>query len=239
VAKISVFRAKRLVTTRMAMSAQNLTALRPLLVRRFEKQLRRLHDAIAETDLDGRYWMWGGLLLGWAREGAILPHDCVDADFAVADEDFGHLMSAVPSIMKAGFRCDRRFMNNEGDITEVTFIRYGSRFEFFRMFPAGERLKYFMYSKTWSDATELEAYLPAQRRVPFSFIGRTWLKHEDHARELESIYGSWQIPDPGWSYLDGPDIEVRREWHMTDFDWRYRGPEPVRTTGPAVLQRGQ
>jgi hypothetical protein len=186
----------------------------------FASDLRTLHDVLERTGLEGHYWMWAGLILGWAREGSILPHDSLDADFAVADYDFHRLVSAVPAIVAAGFTCDRRFVNNDGEVTELTFRRHGARFDFFKMFSAADRFRYFLYSLKWNRSIELEATIPRQPTVPFSFIGRTWLKHEDHELELRSIYGSWEIPDPSWSYLDGLAIERRRISRHASFDWR-------------------
>lgn len=215
--RMTLFRAWRQMEIRLAESVHRVPAMRAFLVRRFAADLRRLHDAIEQTGLDGHYWVWGGLLLGWAREGAILPHDCLDADFGVRDEDFHYLADAVPAIIKAGFRCDRRFINNEGYITELTFIRHGARFDFFRLFPEAGRLRYFLYSLAKN--IELEALVPDQGIVPFSFIGRTWLRHEDHEAELRTMYGSWEVPDPSWSYMEAPCIEARRTWQQQTFDW--------------------
>ena len=170
----------RLIEVRLAFYARRIPGLKPRLVELFAADLRDLHDALERTDLRGHYWVWSGLLLGWAREGAILPHDSLDADFAVTDDDFHRLAAAVPEIAKAGFRCDRRFVNNEGRLTEVSFMRHGARFEFFRMFPEGGRLRYFMFDSVAGENIELEASVPEQATVPFSFLGRTWLKHEDH-----------------------------------------------------------
>lgn len=123
-------------------------------------------------------------------------------------------------IAKAGFQCDRRFLNNNGEVTEVTFMRHGARFEFFRMFPCDGRLRYFTYGSENGQPIELQSSLPGQLTVPFDFIGRTWLKHEDHELELRSMYGSWEIPVPSWSYLDNCDIETRSLWLRRDCCWR-------------------
>jgi hypothetical protein len=218
--KITVFRARRLAITRLAESLSRFEFLRPWLMRRFVANLQRLNDALRHTELDGHYWVWSGLLLGWARDGAVLAHDCLDADFAVADHDFQRLVNAVPAIMRAGFRCDRRFVNTAGQVTELTFLRQGARFEFFRMFPADGRLRYYMYSIKLKGITQVEAFVPEQETVPFSFLGRTWLKPKDHDLELRTVYGSWKVPDPSWSYLDTLDLEARRPSPYPHFDWR-------------------
>jgi hypothetical protein len=230
--KMPARQARNLAEARIAAAARRITVLRPRLVERFAADLRELHDALERTGLCGHYWVWSGLLLGWAREGAILPHDSLDADFGVDDRDFFRLVNAVPAIVRAGFKRDRRFISNNGDITELTFLRHGASFDFFRMFPDGDRMRYFMYSAEGEDgAVEVESSIPAQPVVPFSFLGRTWLKHADHERELREMYGSWEIPDPGWSYLEGPHIEARRRWQHPDFHWR--GGSAALTDGPA------
>jgi hypothetical protein len=219
--KLTVFRLRHLMVTRLASSLSHIRVLRPWLMQRFVADLQVLNDALRHTELDGSYWVWSGLLLGWARDGAVLPHDCLDADFAVADRDFHRLADAVPAIVRAGFRCDRRFINSAGQVTELTFMRHGARFEFFRMFPAaGRRLRYYMYSIKLDGITEMEAFVPEQETVPFSFLDRTWLKPKDHQLELRSVYGSWEVPDPSWSYLDTLDVDARRPSPYSNFDWR-------------------
>lgn len=217
--KVTAFRMRRMAASRIAHQAGRVPALRPRLIGHFTANLQRLHDTLAGTELSGRYWVWSGLLLGWAREGAILAHDCQDADFAVNDTDFHLLAKSVPALQRAGFRCDRCFVNNRGVVTELTFTRGGAKFDFFRMFPELGNLRYFMYSIRWRGILEVEACLPEQAKVPFSFIGRTWLKQEDHERELQAVYGSWRVPDPGWSYLNQPDIVARRPSRHRHFDW--------------------
>ena len=219
-ARLTVFRIRHLMITRSAESLSRIKALQPWLMRRFVADLRDLNDALKHTELDGHYWVWSGLLLGWARDGAVLPHDCLDADFAVADQDFQRLVAAVPAIVRAGFRCDRRFVNSDGQVTELTFLRHGARFEFFRMFPADGRLRYYMYDIKLKEITQVEAFVPEQETAPFSFLGRTWLKPKDHALELRSVYGSWEVPDPSWSYLDTLDLTARRVSPYPHFDWR-------------------
>lgn len=220
--KISAFRLRRLAVGRFAETTARVPALRRKWLDQYTANLRDLNDAIAPTELQGHYWVWGGLLLGWAREGAILPHDCFDADFGVLDADFDRLVAAVPAILAAGFKCDRRFINSSGMVTELTFTRRGSRFEFFRMFPEAGRLRYFLYSLKLTEVAEIEAALPEQPLEPFSFLGKEWRKHADHALELRTTYGNWEVPDPNWSYIDGDDIEARRVsvFSHSDFDWR-------------------
>ncbi len=186
----------------------------------FVKDLRRLHDVIQTTELADRFWVFGGMLLGWARERGVLAHDNRDADFAIRSADLPRLYSAVPSLARAGFHPRFRFSNHLGDVTELTFGRRGAQFEFFVLRPAGNMLRYFMYGYGPEGPVEMEVETYDQPLVPFDVVNRTWLKPEDHERELSLTYGNWSVPDQGWSLLDQPNIVQRRPWLNTDYDWR-------------------
>jgi hypothetical protein len=178
-----------------------------------------LNDVLATTDLAGRYWVFSGLLLGWAREGGILAHDSRDADFGLRRDDLQSLYDAVPVLARAGFRRLFRHVNHEGVVTELTFMRRGAQFEFFCMDPRDGMLVYFMYGYGPSGPTELEAEAPDQPLVPFEFVGRTWLKPADHDLELTVTYGPWREPDPMFSYLDQPNVVRTRPWRARSYDW--------------------
>jgi hypothetical protein len=185
----------------------------------FPRDLRRLHGVLDGTDLAGRYWVWSGLLLGWARERRLLPHDNRDADFAVAAEDLPLFLRAVPQLEKAGYRRLFRYTNNAGRVTEYSFIRHGAKFEFFVMEPFGSSWRYHLYGDTPSGAVEMEAYLPRQGLAPFGFLRRTWLKSEDHDAELTAMYGDWRTPVVDWCFLDELTVVATRRWKATDYRW--------------------
>jgi hypothetical protein len=186
----------------------------------FVQDLRRLNDTLRATDLSYRYWVFGGMLLGWARERGVLGHDNRDADFAIRSIDLPKLYAAIPALGRAGFRPLFRYSNHAGDVTELTFTRRGAEFEFFVMCPVGNTLRYFMYGRSPDGPVEVEVETQDQPLVPFDVVGRTWLKPEDHERELSLTYGDWRVPNVGWSYLDQPNIVDRRPWLNANHDWR-------------------
>src|SRR5689334_979466 len=98
---------------------------------RFEDDLRLFNDVLAASPLADRYWVWGGLLLGWAREGRVMPHDIGDADFCYDAVDDQLLDRTEPMLVAAGFKRWYFFRNNAGELTERVFVRNGSKFEFF------------------------------------------------------------------------------------------------------------
>jgi hypothetical protein len=190
-----------------------------LFARRFIRNLRQLHDVLAETEISGRYWMWAGMLLGWAREGALIAHDR-DADFAILPEDLPRLINAMPALRRAGFKPLLECHNNEGNVTELTLRCHLAKFEFFIFEPVDDMLRYFVYGWLPNNLVELEGRIPAQKLVPFEFLGRTWLRHDDFERELTWMYGDWHTPIKDWDYLsDDLAIVSRQVWTNTDTSW--------------------
>ncbi len=187
--------------------------------RHFIPDLRQLHDTLGDTGFSERYWIWAGMLLGWAREGSLLAHDR-DADFALLPVDLPGLMRAVPALRQAGFKPLHQFRNNKGQVTELTFRRHSARFEFFVFEPVDGMLRYNVYGWPPDHLVEVEARVPDQELVPFEFLGRTWLRHADYERELECMYGDWRTPQRKWDYLEDDRATVsRRPWVNPDTSW--------------------
>ncbi len=195
----------------------------PVQRRLFVANLRRLHDALRGTPIDGRYWVWGGLLIGWAREGRPLAHDLHDVDFAYLDEDHDRFLDSVRALTTAGFGPYRRFSSADGRYVEHVFRRDGVRFEFFRLARRADRWRYSVFTGHPAVPSELIAEIPAQPRVPFVFLGRQWLKVADHDLELRSIYGDWRTPRTDWIYTE--DHAVVERVALAGFPLEWRWPE--------------
>ncbi len=186
--------------------------------RRFVTDLQRLNDVLAETELAGRYWVWAGLLLGWARDGAPLAHDR-DADFGVFEHDVPLLLEATASLRNAGFLPILRFINNDGQPTEFTYRCHGAKFEFFVFFPEAGGRRYYAYGGPSYRKVQLAAVLPAQELLPFELVNRTWLRPKDFESELTAIYGPWQVPDKNWDYLNDRAVVQREAWRARQTWW--------------------
>jgi hypothetical protein len=184
--------------------------------------LRLLNDTLASTAMAGRYWMFAGLVLGWAREGKLLSHDCKDADFAYLGDDEELLQSAFPILAEAGFQPMFRFPSVDGPATEYCLEREGLRFDFFRLELDGDRLRYFNYGYAgpdWTQPSANECVIPAQPLEEIRYLGRTWLKARDHDAELTALYGDWRTPDKGWDYMKAPSVVAQRPWDDSDHRW--------------------
>jgi len=180
--------------------------------------LRRLADALRGTPLEGRYWIVGGLLLGWAREGRPLDSDLDDADFAYLDEDHERFLAAVPALVRAGFRPRHRFTSHDGRHVEHRFRRDGVQYDFFRLAPVGDRFRYSLFV-LGAEPLELIAEVPLQPRVPFRFVGRDWLKVADHDLALRTIYGDWRSDDPKWAFTNDRAIVERVPLRSVEIRW--------------------
>jgi hypothetical protein len=178
----------------------------------FERDMRLLNDTLAGSTLDGRYWVWGGLLLGWAREGRVLPHE-IDADLAFSADDQEHFGMAEPRLIAAGFRPWFNFRNRSGHLTERVFVRHGFKFEFFCMDNLGEdRHEYHVYGPGRLGPVELVGHLPRQELEPFDFLGRTWMKPRDHELLLRTCYGDWRTPNTNWCMFDELSLVEGHAW---------------------------
>lgn len=190
-----------------------------MFAKRFVPDLQLLHDVLERSEMSGRYWVWAGMLLGWAREGDLLAHDR-DADFAMLPEDLPRLLSAVPALERAGFKPLMQFRNNAGRVTEVTLRKHGAKFEFFVFEPDGDYFTYYAFGGISGQPLEIEARVRRQPLVPFEFIGRTWLRPEDFESELECMYGNWRVPQTDWDYMTEDQAVVsRRPWTNPDTSW--------------------
>ncbi|HEY1520553.1 MAG TPA: hypothetical protein VGF91_29275 [Solirubrobacteraceae bacterium] len=185
---------------------------------RLTASLQLLNDVLAHSPIAGRYWVTGGLLLGWAREGAILGHDCDDVDFYYRADDTDRLLASFPLLEDAGFRLSLRFPGAYGDATEYSFRRDGAKFEFFRAELAGSELSYWNYGFAPTGPVANEARIPAQPLEQFYFLGRSWLKARNHDAEMTAMYGDWRTPDPDFDYLRGPAIVATKPWDPSSFN---------------------
>jgi hypothetical protein len=185
----------------------------------FVPALQDLHDVLASTEMNGRYWVWAGMLLGWAREGGLLAHDR-DADFALLPGDVPLLMRAVPALRQAGFEPMMQYRNNEGRVTELVFHRHDTKFEFFVFEPLDGMLRYFVYGWPPDNLVEVESRVPDQDLTQFEFLGRSWLRHVDFDLELSCMYGDWRTPRREWNYLkDDLAMVSIRAWVNPDSSW--------------------
>lgn len=194
----------------------------------FRTGLQRMADVLQGTPIDGRYWVVGGLLLGWARQGRPLDADLDDVDFAYLDEDHDRFLASIPSLVGAGFQPRHRFSSADGRYVEHRFRRRNVQFDFFRLQTVGERWRYSLFV-IGEQPVEMVAEVPVQPRVPFSLLDRQWLKVADHDLALRTIYGDWRRDEPEWTYTSDRAIVSRIPVAILPYEWRW--PQAI-TQGP-------
>lgn len=183
---------------------------------RFEKNLILLHDILARTAMHERYWVIGGLLLGWAREGRVLLHDSNDADFGFFEQDRDTFLEALPTLLANGFEPFARYVDNRGIAVEYSFRKDGARFDFFQHEQVDENLRYTYFSASPTEdrrPIELIGQVPRYQLGLMDFLGRTWLKPEDHESFLTAEYGDWRTSNPRFDHRrDSPSVTQIHWW---------------------------
>lgn len=183
------------------------------------EDLHLLNDVLARSALAGRWWIFGGMLLGWARDGDLIPGDLDDFDFAFAEDDVDRFRSALLDLVKAGFVPRYRYPSVLEPLTALTVVRHGTKFEFYKMEHDGtDHYKVASYGHLDGVTVRNTHSHPRQPLVPIDFLGRLWLKSEDHDAELTHEYHDWRTPDPDWDYMRAHNIVDRVPWDRGAYD---------------------
>ena len=178
--------------------------------------LQLLNDVLAASPLAGRYWMFGGMLIGWARDGDLIRGVDEDFDFVFHDADLDRFRYAITDLVRAGFLPRYKFPSVFEPASTLSLVRHGTRFDFFRAQPHGVD-SYILYSyhnyvvSAGGPVRTTHSYRD-QPLVPIEYLDRLWLKSQDHDLELTQEYGDWRTPDPGWSGFNSRNIIAREPW---------------------------
>ena len=180
---------------------------------RLREGMVRLHEALRETPFGDKYWINGGLLLGCIRDGQPLPND-PDVDFSYWKHDVGLLLDAVPKLKSSGFRPKFRYINNDGDVTQLSFMYRGVKYEFFEMHESENQMRWYCYGG--KPKLELLNAGPMHGLSDYELFGKRWQIPDDPAAYLSALYGDWRTPDPDYNYVtDSNAVIRRREWEGT------------------------
>ena len=161
------------------------------------KGLRLLNDTLRNSPAHNHYWVCGGVLLGWARDGALIKHD-TDVDFHYWHENTEKLNAGFDLLIAAGFKPSCRWRNIAGEITENVLTYKGIKFEFFSAHKVNGNTRCTVYTgniRTGIPRMELICETPGCELDEFEFYGRTWLKPDNHEVYLKREYGNWKVPE--------------------------------------------
>ena len=166
-----------------------------------------LHDVLAGTPLQGKYWMIMGLLLGCVRDGGPIKWDR-DADFGFLESDLPHFLAAAEVLRSRGFNLRPRQLNNDGSVTKWAFKYQGVKYEFFMFLEREDRLRWLYHSQKLH--LELINEVPRHGLDEIELYGRRWLKPANADEYLTTLYGNWRTPDPNYSYARDCQATVSR-----------------------------
>ena len=186
------------------------------LMPRLSEGMQRLNEVLQGTSFADKYWVNGGLLLGYVRSGGPLPHD-PDVDFSFWRSDGEHLLAALPRLQQAGFRKWKRWTNNEQHVTEWSLTYRGVAFEFFEMHEAEQRMRWYCYGG--NPIQELLNEVPLHGLAACQMFGHSWQKPDDHETYLQALYGDWRTPNPDYDYVHDSQAIIRRRPWQGSWKW--------------------
>jgi hypothetical protein len=170
--------------------------------------LRLFHDLVSQTPFAEKYWVCGGMLLGYARERKLLTSDN-DFDFHYWSKDIDLFHEAINILEKVGFKKYLRWTNNEGHATEYVLIYKEIKFEFFEARRVPEGIHWYCYHHR--PPRQFLNQVPDYELSPFMFYDREWLKPADHEQYLESLYGNWREPCPDYVYYEDSQAIIQTD----------------------------
>jgi len=177
---------------------------------RTRRALLKLYDTLAQTAFHNKYWLCGGLLIGYLRDGRSATSD-LDVDFNFWDTDRAHLVDGITALIGSGFRKLHRWVNNTGQVTEWCLEYGGVKFDFFENHRHEDRIRW--YSYIVNPRRQMLNEVPFHGLAPFQLLDRRWLKPDDHDTFLSSIYGDWRMPCSDYCFwIDSKAIVSRIPW---------------------------
>ena len=172
--------------------------------------LHHFHDVMSRTPMAGKYWICGGMLLGYAREGQLIKND-FDFDFHYWRDDTDALEQTLEILQQSGFKKCFRWVNNDGHTTEYVLVYREIKFEFFEATRHEDRIRWYCYYHR--PPRQFLNEVPAYELESFEFYDRDWLKPDDQELYLESLYGDWKTPSSEYTfYIDSNAIIQRDRW---------------------------
>jgi hypothetical protein len=172
----------------------------------------------ANTAMDGHWHVYGGALIGWAREGQLLGHDLKDIDLAIDENNLPEMVEIIDALVGEGFTIPHVFVSNDGSVREVALERQEVRIDLFVFRDVFGFWDNRGYGTVHGHSSELISYLPRQPLETIELSGLPWPKVCDHDCELTAIYGDWRTPDPTWLFGDDHSLVAVSDWKMGHID---------------------
>ncbi|MBF0153677.1 MAG: LicD family protein [Magnetococcales bacterium] len=178
----------------------------------FQSNLLKFQVIVAEPPFKDHIVLWGGVLLGWMREGRILPWDR-DADFLIFDSERHLLPELISRLEAAGFELMITYFANDGVASEYSFVKGGRKFDLFIMKRELGMAQYLLFHRLSPKHPQslITCAFPWHGTERGWFLGREWTIPARTDEHLASIYGQWRMPNPAYRYWEDDVSIISRE----------------------------
>lgn len=157
--------------------------------------LHTLHVGLERCDTGA--WLFGGLLLGLARSGDVIPWDR-DVDVSILRaRSQAFVSTGIRDLVSAGFAFSGAWINNDGQLTELTFRRRGFKFDVFLVDELEGRFQWHYY---WRRVQRVRG-CQAHGLTETVFGACAWRVPADLDAYLTALYGNWRVPDRKYHYM--------------------------------------
>jgi hypothetical protein len=197
-------------------SAKFYNRLRSPSPKEVELAFTKIVSALNKTPMRKRFWMCGGILLGYAREGRLLSHD-TDIDFHYWVEDEEILLDVLKNLCQHEFSYVGEMIDNNNRCTQHV-IRYGKvKIDFFVAWRVDGKVQWTCYTTPhWNrPSRQYLNEIPDLQTAEVEFYGLPVSKPIDHETYLQAIYGNWMEPMVDYTYyVDSCSIIACEPWRQ-------------------------
>lgn len=190
--------------------------------RRLISGMHLLHEVLSDSPLCDRYWLCGGALLGYARNGGLIAYDS-DVDFHYWQDDKDKFLASVPMLEAAGFKRRYYCTNTEGEVTMYKLAnKKGVGFDFFAAHKVDGNTRWWHYGRKIlkkSTPTLALCETPGCELETFEFYGKQWLKPKNHEEYLGALYGDWRTPKPDYCWARDSKAIIQRIALSGKYSW--------------------
>ena len=194
--------------------ARRFNKLRSPSPERVEAAFKKTLGFFNHTPMQQRFWICGGVLLGYAREGAIIRGD-TDIDFHYWVEDEALLLEVFEALPEREFQYIGRHVNNDGIVTQHILKVLGVKVEFFAAWRKEGCIEWNCYTtRHWNrPVRQFLNRIPDLQFEVVQFYDVEVCKPVDHDLYLRALYGDWRKPMSDYTYyVDSAAIKSCEPW---------------------------
>ncbi|KAI6171043.1 hypothetical protein M3Y97_01081300 [Aphelenchoides bicaudatus] len=176
------------------------------------------------------YFLTGGTLLGWYREGRVIPHT-TDVDFAIRREDLGNEPDDFIRLFESTFHMRDR-LGFENDSLELRFTLYGLPVDLFVWYnDKNDSLnRDYVPGIDFNNKQELRWYAPHVDDICAGNLLNSIVYVPCNVEGvLTAFYGDWKtdFPSSNYYYVQGPSLRRGRKYSRREWRQAYKKPPKI------------